>query len=299
MRGLLPENVRLPIVKLCAFLNAISQKVINPEDLPALQNDVVQCLVSFELVFPPSFFNIMTHLLVHLVEEISILGHVFLHNMFPFERFMGVLKKYVHNRARPEGSISKGYGTEEVIEFCVDFIPDLKSIGVPESRHEGRLSGKGTLGKKSMYCMDGISFTQAHYTVLQMSTLVAPYIEEHKNIVRSKNLGQSNTMINLEHMATFDGWLQTELKNITIVGDQLYLLARTPSSTIMTFQVYEINGNTFYTIAQDKKSTNRNSGVHFDATGYNGKKDTYYGYIEEIWELDYGPNFKVPLFWCQ
>ena len=28
LRGLLPENVRLAIVKLCAFLNAISQKVI-------------------------------------------------------------------------------------------------------------------------------------------------------------------------------------------------------------------------------------------------------------------------------
>ncbi|KAK1641999.1 hypothetical protein QYE76_059804 [Lolium multiflorum] len=124
------ENVRIPIVKLCAFLNAISQKIIDPASLPRLQKDVVQCLVSFELVFPPSFFNIMTHLLVHLVEEIAILGPVFLHNMFPFERFMGVLKKYVHNRARPEGSISKGYGTEEVIEFCVDFIPDLKSIGV-------------------------------------------------------------------------------------------------------------------------------------------------------------------------
>jgi hypothetical protein len=34
----------------------------------------------------------MTHLLVHLVKEINILGPVFLHNMFPFERFMGVLK---------------------------------------------------------------------------------------------------------------------------------------------------------------------------------------------------------------
>jgi hypothetical protein len=113
LRGILPENVRLPIVKVCTFLNAISQKVINPESLLGLQKDVVQCLVSFELLFPPSFFNIMTHLLVHLVKEITILGPVFLHNMFPFERFMGVLKKYVHNCARLEGSISKGYGTEE------------------------------------------------------------------------------------------------------------------------------------------------------------------------------------------
>jgi hypothetical protein len=100
---------------------------------------------------------------------------------------MGVLKKYVHNRARPKGSISKGYGTEEVTKFYVEFIPDLKPIGVLESRHEGRLSEKCTLEKKSKYCMDRISFTQAHYTVLQNSTLVASYITEHKNIVCSQH----------------------------------------------------------------------------------------------------------------
>ena len=42
LRGLLPENVRVPIVKLCAFLNAISQKVIDPATLPSLQKDVVR-----------------------------------------------------------------------------------------------------------------------------------------------------------------------------------------------------------------------------------------------------------------
>jgi hypothetical protein len=82
-----------------------------------LQNDVLQCLVSFELAFPPSFFDILTHLLVQLVKEITILGPVFLQNMWPFERFMSVFKKYVLNRARLEGIIAKGYVTEEVIEF--------------------------------------------------------------------------------------------------------------------------------------------------------------------------------------
>ena len=95
LRGVLPENVRLVVVKLCAFMNEISQKAINPNNLIKLQKDIVECLVSFEMVFPPSFFNIMTHLLVHIVTEITILGPVFLHNMFPFERFMAVLKKYV------------------------------------------------------------------------------------------------------------------------------------------------------------------------------------------------------------
>src|ERR1044072_595719 len=40
LRGLLPENVRVPIVKLCAFLNAISQKVIDHASLERLQKDV-------------------------------------------------------------------------------------------------------------------------------------------------------------------------------------------------------------------------------------------------------------------
>ena len=178
----------------------------------------------------------------------------------------------------------------------VDFIPDLKPIGVPQSRHEGRLRGKGTLGKKATTCMDGHSFTQAHYTVLHNSSLVAPYIEEHKNILRSL---MAEEFIEKEHVNTFCGWLQARLINDNTIEEQLYLLARTPSSTILTFQGYEINGNTFYTADQDKKSTNQNSGVRFDASNNNGKKDTYYGYIEQIWELDYGPSFKVPLFRCK
>jgi hypothetical protein len=147
---------------------------------------VLQYLVGFALIFSPSFFKIMTHILVHLVKEINILGPVFLHNMFLFERFMAVLKKYIPDRARPEGSIAIGYGTEEVIEFCVDFIDDLKPIRVPGSRYEGRIRGKGTLGKKAYICTDDFSFKKAHYMVLQQSSLMDPYIEEHKKILCSE-----------------------------------------------------------------------------------------------------------------
>jgi hypothetical protein len=36
LRGILPPHVRLATVKLCAFLNAISQKAINPMELATL-----------------------------------------------------------------------------------------------------------------------------------------------------------------------------------------------------------------------------------------------------------------------
>nr|DAA02079.1 TPA_exp: transposase [Oryza sativa Indica Group] len=211
IRGILPDNVRATITKLCAFMNAISQKVIDPDRLAALQNDVVQCLVSFELIFPPSFFNIMTHLLCHLVKEIGVLGPVYLHNMFPFERYMGILKKYVRNRARPEASIAKGYGTEEVIEFCVEFIEDLRPIGVLESRHEGRLRGKGTLGTKAIMTVDNNLFRKAHFMVLQQSSLVALYIEEHLALVHARNIGKSDAWITRHHINTFSAWLRQHL----------------------------------------------------------------------------------------
>jgi hypothetical protein len=298
LRGVLPENVRLAVVKLCAFMNEISQKAINPNNLIKLQKDIVECLVSFEMVFPPSFFNIMTHLLVHIVTEITILGPVFLHNMFPFERFMAVLKKYVRKRSRPEGCIAKGYGTEEVIEFCVDYLPDLNSIGLPVSHHEGRLKGKGTLGKKCNVHIPCSEFSQANFTVLQNSSKVAPYIDEHMNIIQSENPQKNLSWITRQHIKTFDGWFRRKLLGNNTVDQELQWLARGPSITVQQYQGYEINGYTFYTRAQDKKSTNQNSGVRMCIVNSNGEKNNYYGVIEEIWELEYGP-IVVPLFRCE
>ena len=148
-------------------------------------------------------------------------GPVFLHNMFPFERFMGVLKKYVCNRARLEGSISMGHQTEDVIGFCVDFIPDLKKIGLPQLRYEGRPGGKGTIGRDSIICRDGHSWSQAHYTVLQNSTLVTPYVDEHKNILRSKNLDQCDDWITCEHIRSFGSWFQTRIRCDNTISDDL------------------------------------------------------------------------------
>ena len=52
----------------------ISQKAIDPTSLIRLQEDVVQSIVSLEMIFPPLFFNIMTHLLVHLVKDIKVVS---------------------------------------------------------------------------------------------------------------------------------------------------------------------------------------------------------------------------------
>ena len=56
------------------------------------------------------------------------------------------------------------------------------------------------------------------------------------------------------------------------IHEQLAWLARGLANSILMYQGYEINGCTFYTIAQDNKSTNQNSGVRIDATDSSGKR---------------------------
>jgi hypothetical protein len=58
------------------------------------------------MYLPPAFFDIMFHLLVHIMEDIIHLRPAFLHNKMPFERMNGVIKGYVRNRARPDRSIT-------------------------------------------------------------------------------------------------------------------------------------------------------------------------------------------------
>jgi hypothetical protein len=96
--------------------------------------------------FPSLIFDLIPHLLMHIVHEMKYMGHVFLHQMYPFERFMTVLKKYVHNRNCLKGCMVQGCAIEEVIEFAVHYM-DLQAIGQLISRHEGHLSGKGTRGR--------------------------------------------------------------------------------------------------------------------------------------------------------
>ncbi|KAL0556393.1 hypothetical protein IC582_004906 [Cucumis melo] len=95
-----------------------------------LQEDIVITLCLLEKYFPPSFFTIMVHLTVHLVREVKLCGPIYLRWMYPFERFMKVIKNAVRNRNRLEGCIAEGYILEEAVEFCSEFLCGIDPIGL-------------------------------------------------------------------------------------------------------------------------------------------------------------------------
>jgi hypothetical protein len=74
----------------------------------------------------------------------------------------------------------------------------------------------------------------------------------------------------------------------TLEEKMIYLLTAGPHSVVKSWQVYDINDFTFYTKEKDSRSQCQNSGVRVDAEDSTGQKNTYYGYIEKIWEVNYG-----------
>jgi hypothetical protein len=88
-------------------------------------------------------------------------------------------------------------------------------------------------------------------------------------------------------------------KEIPTKGMMMKMLASQPSSCVTSWQAYDINGYTYYTKEKDKKSVAQNSDIHIEAIHPQGLKTTYYGCIQDIWDLDYGLRIRIPIFRCQ
>jgi hypothetical protein len=61
----------------------------------------------------------------------------------------------------------EGYNTKEVVECYQEYLKVQRGIGKPDSRHKGRLSGKGTKVRKTFIDKDFNKVSRAHYSVLQ------------------------------------------------------------------------------------------------------------------------------------
>ena len=119
---LLQPLQRTALMRLGKSLNRICARVVDKSEIAALRLYVAETLCVLEICFPPSFFDVMEHTLVHLVDEIELCGPVGGRWMYPCERYLGTLKSFVRNKAQPEASMAKGYVAEEALGFCTEYL---------------------------------------------------------------------------------------------------------------------------------------------------------------------------------
>ena len=76
LRGLLPDDVTSVLFDLCGYFRELNTKVLYIDDLEKLEERIIMTLCRMEMIFPPGFFTMMVHLVLHLATEEKIGGPV-------------------------------------------------------------------------------------------------------------------------------------------------------------------------------------------------------------------------------
>ncbi|XP_071728182.1 uncharacterized protein [Rutidosis leptorrhynchoides] len=311
IRNILPRDVRSVIMKLCRYYRQLCSKVLKTTDLFRLEKDIVKIFCDLERIFPPSFFDVMIHLSVHLASEARLGGPVHYRWMYPIER------------SKPEGSIAEGYLAEECVSFCSLYLAsDVETIYNKTTQNHDDGGDQTVL---PIFCMSGrpigatnvVKFGHdtlaiAHSHVLFNCSEIDFLRTEHLNILRQEYQTKSKCYIERLHSRKFQEWL-TDYVDEDMAGDNritndITALANGPYVVVKKYKGYIINGFRFHIKDVEKNRTTQNSGVMIDAvtSSFSSASDnnpilgdvTYYGILNDIIELQYADNKQVVLFHC-
>ncbi|XP_026441128.1 uncharacterized protein LOC113340137 [Papaver somniferum] len=202
------------------------------------------------------------------------------------EKCMKVTKGHVRNKNQPCGCIAEENAAEETIEMYCEYHRSIKTIGIPLDRHNTSHNGQDSesvmegellsAGEKCIVTRDQLR--QAHFYVMENTPEIEPYIDEFQ----------------VEKDLEVDG------ENIS---ENLRWISHGPHYELAKHTVYRINGYLFRTRSRDR--IHQNSGISVAANDMHISRDdgvtygkaSYYGVLQEIWELDYCER-KIHLFKC-
>jgi hypothetical protein len=122
LKGFLAPGPHMAMMKISKVLRKVCNKIWDPSEFESFQNDVIVHLSLVEMHFLPAFFDIRTHLLYHLVEEVDLCGLVANKWMYLVEKYIKNLKNYMHNMARSLAAMAKGYIRDECLGFITKYL---------------------------------------------------------------------------------------------------------------------------------------------------------------------------------
>ena len=232
-----------------------------------MKSDIVYILCKLERIFPPTFFSIMVHLMIHLPEQVLLTGPVHFTWMFPIERYdynpkschtsllftyflyifictnyfifrqLGGYKGFVKNRAKPEGSIANAYIAHECVTYCKSYLHNTDATeGLDPARTptfnlsivSEDIRIFGNLPNSEILREDELC--EAHWWVLQHCDEVKEYRDAHLGLIQLKYQNRHEE----RHKKTYPGYF---LKWVRLISPFQYLGKIMPFS-IITFNLY-------------------------------------------------------------
>ncbi|GJY26757.1 hypothetical protein Tco_0401483 [Tanacetum coccineum] len=255
----LPDEVAKPIIELCLFFKQICSATLMEDDMLKAQSKVVDILCNLELIYPPAFFDIMIHLVIHLPLEALEGGPIRPRWMFPFERFMKKLKGYVRNKAKLEGSIAEGYVAEEALTFSSYYFRDVtmkfnrpdRNVDPPPPTCQFQVfrSLCKSIGLRSVIRFDAQELKKVIWYVLHNSPEIDTYRSQFKSKFPNKDMKEE-----------FPDWFGSQIRQRHVDNDpgvsatsELFALACGPTPTPISVNSCVVNGVRFVVHSRDER----------------------------------------------
>jgi hypothetical protein len=108
-RGYFKPDLLKMFPKLSYFYRQICTKQVSKAMMKRLEKEIAVLVCKMETIFPPEWFNMMQHLLVHLPWEARIGGPMQFRWMYSQERELKKVRYTVRNKARVEGYIAEAF----------------------------------------------------------------------------------------------------------------------------------------------------------------------------------------------
>jgi hypothetical protein len=124
--------------------------------MPKLKENVVTTLCMLEMEMPLAFFDVMTHLVLHVVEELDVCHLVSTRWMYCIERMNKVMKGHVRCMQQPEGCMAEGYAMEVSMGFIIKYMQGFRPMirRVWDVEEEEGVSGEVFKGADSQVVLD-------------------------------------------------------------------------------------------------------------------------------------------------
>ncbi|XP_010518611.1 PREDICTED: uncharacterized protein LOC104793884 [Camelina sativa] len=298
---LLPSNVHQAIAGVGAFFRDLCSRTLTVDGIRNLEENIPMILCNLEKIFPPSFFDVMEHLPIHLPREAKLGGPVQYRWMYPFERYMFHLKKKVKNLSKVEGSIVAQSINEEASNFAEFYFPaQVRTKRRRPTRHDdggevasysvyvpnlftqvGRLSGTRKNRQLSQQ-----EYTHLHMYILTNCEDIMEYKRIYMALIRSYYPTYTEEQLDEHKQRDFAPWLKYYVNDenekgqtfptwlVELVNGSNYIATSCPG--------YCTRGYAFRIHEEGSRRKTTDSGISSHTSDV-----VYYGVLREILEVRY------------
>ncbi|XP_057739900.1 uncharacterized protein LOC130957009 [Arachis stenosperma] len=288
------------LTELSLFFKQICATEICPDAVEKVEISIIETVCKLEKIFPPAFFDVMEHLVIHIPYEAKVGGPVQYRWMYPFERCMLYLKRKVRNKARVEGSICEAYILEEISNFTSMYFESTvhtRRTQVPRNDDGGSNMDENhlsifrypclSIGRGSKKYLTDEELHIAHTYILVNCEEIEPYLQQFEDSLKELHPNISEDEILNARDKDFSRWIKNQVDIGHIESRMIQQIAHGPSKSVSSYNGLKVNGYRFHTKDHDKNRATMNSGVCVKGNIYGENDLDYYGILEEILELSY------------